>query len=150
MHNPKNYKEIHLTSQLSKCAERILLSFLLPRVSRSLLFGPFQFAYNPGHGARDAISYFLFTWLLLISSGCRIGLYCSDVAGAFDRVKSERLLSKLRAFGLPTRWCDVFASWLEARTACVTVAGACSRLIEMADMVFQGAVLGPPSGIYFQ
>ena len=35
-------------------------------------------------------------------------------------------------------------SWLEARTARVTVGGAFSRQIAMGDIVFQGAVLGPP------
>eukprot|EP00959_Pyramimonas_sp_CCMP1952_P353249 7400877-Pyramimonas_sp.AAC.1 len=54
--------------------------------------------------------FFLPTRLLLISSGRRVGLYCSDVSRAFDRVKSERLVSKLRFFGLPIR----FAMFLPA------------------------------------
>ena len=32
--------------------------------------------------------------------GLKVLVYCSDIAGAFDRVSKERLLAKLRAKGL--------------------------------------------------
>ena len=33
----------------------------------------------------------------------RVGLYCSDVSSAFDRVNAERLVQKLRARGVHER-----------------------------------------------
>ena len=39
-------------------------------------------------------------WLLEFARGCNIGLCCSDVSGAFDRVSLERLVGKLEKKGL--------------------------------------------------
>eukprot|EP00959_Pyramimonas_sp_CCMP1952_P364104 7624917-Pyramimonas_sp.AAC.1 len=54
--------------------------------------------------------------------GTRIGLYCSDVSGAFDRVSSDRLLAKLRSWGIPPALCAVFSSWLGARKPALQLA----------------------------
>ena len=58
-HDPGHYRGIHLTSQMSKAAERLLCSLFVPPLLRSLSYGVFQFAYTPGRGARDAILYFI-------------------------------------------------------------------------------------------
>ena len=39
-------------------------------------------------------------WLWALHSGRKVGLYCSDVSGAFDRVRVERLVAKLKAKGV--------------------------------------------------
>ena len=73
----------------------------------------------------------------------KIGIYCSDVSGAFDRICSSRLLAKLRAKGVHQSMIDVIASWLEARRAAVVVGGYRSTSFSIEDMVYQGTVLGP-------
>ena len=70
-------------------------------------------------------------------------LYCADVAGAFDRVKLERLVAKLEKKGLHPHLARVLKSWLGNRTANVAVGGALSRDLGLSDMVYQGIVLGP-------
>ena len=80
----------------------------------------------------------------LISHLGRIGLYCSDVAGAFDRVGSERPLNELSSLNLHESIFRVLRSWLERRTAYVIVNNKRSRHFCLKDMVFQGTVLGPP------
>ena len=70
-------------------------------------------------------------------------MYCSDVSGAFDRVRLERLLAKLRAKGVPEPWVELFASWLRQRPAKVAVNGQFSEEMLLMNMVFQGAVWGP-------
>ena len=42
-------------------------------------------------------------WLLMMERCLAVGLYCSDVSGAFDRVRKERLILKLRSSGLHRR-----------------------------------------------
>ena len=37
----------------------------------------------------------LLTWILDFNGGKKFGVHCADVAGAFDRVRTERLLEKL-------------------------------------------------------
>ena len=73
----------------------------------------------------------------------KLSVYCSDVSGAFDRVNAERLLAKLRSKWLRPEIVEVLASWLRQRTAQVVVGGKQSADFSLADMVFQGTVLGP-------
>ena len=67
---------------------------------RELAFTESQFAYRPKRGARDAVLLYVATWLSMLNAGKKIGVYCSDVSGAFDRASAERLLDKLASLGL--------------------------------------------------
>ena len=60
--------------------------------------------------------------------------FFSDVSGAFDRVRAERLLEKLRCKGVHPVMIALAGSRLQQRTAQVVVEGS------------DGTVLGPPSG----
>ena len=82
--------------------------------------------------------------LLAFNAGLKVALYNADVAGAFDRVDSARLLQKLRRLGVPLQLERVLKSWLEPRRANVVLEGVQGRELELANMVFQGTVLGPP------
>jgi hypothetical protein len=83
-------------------------------------------------------------WLWALGHKCRIGLYCSDVAGAFDRVSTDRLINVISSLGLHDSVFRVLSSWLEPRDAYVVVDNEKSRHFCLKDMVFQGTVLGPP------
>ena len=66
------------------------------------------------------------------------------MSGAFDRVKAERLVEKLRQKGVPEKLVKLFESWLRERKATVIVGGEHSLAMLLCDMVFQGTVWGPP------
>ncbi len=95
MHQADNYRGIHITSQLSKAAERLLASLFMPKLIREVSFGPFQFAYTKERGARDAILVLVFSFLLVFSEQKRAALCSADVSGAFDKVSSARLRDKM-------------------------------------------------------
>ena len=137
---PENYRGVHLTSQLSKVCERVIISILRPWLD----FGSNQFAYTPERGHRDALLFNLMQWLLWLEDGKQIGLYCSDVSGAFDKVCRARLCRKLKLLKMPKKLFLLIASWLDERSAQVVVDGICSIPISLKDSVFQGTVLGPP------
>lgn len=142
--DPSNYRGVHLSSQLSKVVERLILRTLRPMLpADEVLFGPRQFAYRAQHGSRDALCFLVLTWLEAFNSKKQVALYCSDVAGAFDRVCSQRLGGKLAAKGLPAQAVQLFQSWLRGRRARVLVEGAESEAQQLRDMVFQGTVFGP-------
>ena len=66
------------------------------------------------------------------------------MSGAFDRVKAERLVEKLRQKGVPEKWVKLFESWLRERKATVIIGGEHSLAMLLCDMVIQGTVWGPP------
>ena len=145
-----NYRGIQLAPQLSKGMERFLGKLFLPYLECANVFGENQYAYRPARGARDAILVLVTTWLLAFARGKKLGLYCSDVSGAFDRVDSIRLCTKLYQYGIHFRIVRMIGSWLAQRTAEVVVGGSRSRKIQMKDMVYQGTVWGPPLwNLYF-
>ena len=90
----------------------------------------------------------LLTWYLpgclVFDRGRKYCLYCSNVAGAFDRVRIKRLVAKLKACGVPEQWLTLFSSWLREREAKVIVGGVCSKTLLLRDMVFQGTAWWPP------
>ena len=82
-------------------------------------------------------------WILLICQGHKIGLYLSDISGAFDKVSRVLILGKLAQLGLPSTFLDFVNSYLLPREGRVRVEGALSDVMLLVDMVFQGTVLGP-------
>ena len=146
-----NYRGVHLTSQLSKAMERLLMPSFAPFLSHNSCFGENQFAYQKERGARDAVAYLVLTWISVLNSRRKVGVYCSDVAGAFDRVDMLRLVEKLRATGLHPNIVSLLESWLRRRSASVKVGGASSEEIALFNIVFQGTVWGPILwNIFFQ
>ena len=143
VYDPNNYRGLQIISQLSKLVERAIGEMCFPRLINAEAFGVNQFAYTPKRSARDAILYLVLTWMLALGRGKRIGIYCSDVSGAFDKVSKDRLLLKLKFWNPPQSFYEVVASWLRARSAYVVVQGETSKEIPMVDMVYQGTVWGP-------
>ena len=73
----------------------------------------------------------------------QIGIYCSDIKGAFDRVSAALLLEKLEQYGVTGKALAFLKSSLEERAAQVVTHGAMSDKFALNDMLFQGIVLGP-------
>ena len=142
--NPSNYTGVHLTSQISKAVKRVLGRVFLPQLQAAGAYGPNQFAYSTGRGHLDALALSVLSWLLSMEQGNLVGLFCSDVSRAFDRVCEERLGAKLRAAGLHPRVLAILLSWLEPRESVVVLDGCASAIRGLVNSVFQGTVLGPP------
>ena len=138
-----NYRGVHLSSQLSKVAERAILPLWQPHLVNNGSFGDNQFAYQKGRGARDAVAWLTLTWIRALNNDKKVADYCSDVTGAFDRVNSIELVAKLRKRGLHEQMVRLLESWLRERQARVVVSGKCSDPMSLHEMVFQGTVLGP-------
>lgn len=70
-------------------------------------------------------------WLLAFQERRKVGLYLSDVSGAFDRVERRRLLCKLRCASVSEQFMKLFRDFLDVRTAIVIVGGAASTPFEI-------------------
>jgi hypothetical protein len=78
-----------------------------------------------------------------LAAGRRVAVYWSDALGAFDRVETERLVSKLRAKKVHPELIAVLKSWLRQRCSHVLEVGAQSAEMLFKNMVNQCTVLGP-------
>ena len=142
--DPKNYRGVHLTSQLSKVAERVVGKLFLPQLQAAGVFGDKQFAYSTGRSHQDALALSVLSWLLSLERGNMVALYCSDVSGAFDRVCEKRLSDKLDRIGLHPRLLALLKSWLVPRISAVVLDGCASCPQPLRNSVYQGTVWGPP------
>ena len=140
---PGNYRGVHLTSVLSKVAERMVGMHLTPFLQRRA-FGDNQWAFSTGLSARDLVTMLICSWILAICTGKKIGAYLGDISGAFDRVFKPYLLAKLQACGISTSFLNFLDAYLSPRMGQVLVQGARSDFFEICNSVFQGTVLGPP------
>ena len=71
----KNYRGIHLSSQVSKVLERLLGKFFLPLLEANGAFGQNQFAYRKERGCRDALALNVLQWIWWLHKGKKVGLY---------------------------------------------------------------------------
>ena len=69
------------------------------------------------------IALLLSKWMLAMNSGKKIGLYLSDISGAFDRVNAKLLMKKLARTGLSPSWLAFIESYLAPCEAVVVVEG---------------------------
>ena len=140
---PDNYRGVHLTTILSKVAEKMIGLHLTPYLQRHA-FGNNQWPFSTGLSARDLVNMLMMSWILAICTGSKVGAYLSDISGAFDRVFKPYLLSKLQGCGVGQKSLDFLDAYLSPRKGQVVVQGASSDAFEIANSVFQGTVLGPP------
>ena len=83
-----------------------------------------------------------------INSGKRIGLFLSNIKGAFDRVDSSILALKCATVGLGETVCKFIGAWLAPRKAHVIVQGQRSMETHIENQIYQGTVVGPPLWIF--
>ena len=143
VHNVSNYRGLHLTCILSKVAERVLRIPLVSFFEAVGAYGDTQFAFRKNRGCHDLLLILLCAWLLAFQNREKVGIFLSDIAGAFDRVDSSKLVAKLRQLGVNDVFVDLLESYLRPRSAKVAVNGADSHEFELQNMLYQGTVLGP-------
>ena len=140
---PGNYRGVHLTTILSKIAEKMVGQYLTPLL-QSRAFGANQWAFTSGLSARDLVTMLMMSWILAVCTGKKVGAYLSDISGAFDKVFKPYLLAKLQACGAGPELLNFLDAYLEPRKGQVLVQGAQSEPFVLENSVFQGTVLGPP------
>ncbi len=142
--NASNYRGVHLTTVISKIAERAIARVLTPFLDRTGAYGSDQWAFRPKRSCRDLVTLLVSRWLWAMDCGFKVAIYLSDITGAFDRADRDILISKLRTAGLSDALIDFLFSYLAPRNAVVIVQGSESRPFKIQDQVFQGTVLGSP------
>ena len=139
-----HYRGVHITSILSKVAERVIGTPLLHMFESHNCFGKHQWAYRKHRSSKDLITLLTCAWIFAFCTGKCIGAFLSDISGAFDKVFTPYFLSKFRDSGLGSTYLRFLKSYLAPRTGNVCVGGKKSFDFVLADQVFQGTVLGPP------
>ena len=131
---PGQNRGVHLTSILSKIVERVIGQPLITFLEQKGL-GDAQWAFRKRSSARDMVTIYVAKWVLIICQGRRVGLYLSDISGAFDKISRTLLIGELSQIGLPSSFFDFLNSYLSTREGVVRVEGAISDAMALANGV---------------
>ena len=98
--SPNNYRPVSLTSSICKIFERILHRKILAYVQEHKLLNTSQHGFLPRKSCLTALLESLEIITDLIDSGKPVDVLYLDFRKAFDSVPHQRLLTKLKSYGI--------------------------------------------------
>ena len=102
--DPNKYRGVHFTPIVYKICERVLGMILCSFFENTDCYGASQWAFRKGRSHTDLVALLINTWLIALETVNKVGVYLSDIAGAFDRVDSELLFSRLQSAGVSSKF----------------------------------------------
>ena len=139
----KNYRPISLTCTMCKLFERLLKDSILAYLLDNNLLANSQHGFVPNRSCFSALLTFFEKVTSDIDNKDSVDVVYLDFSKAFDTVPHNRLIAKLKSFGIGGRVLDLLISFLSDRSQIVTIRNSLSSSLPVSSGVPQGSVIGP-------
>ena len=145
--DPSNYRQIAITSLISKTMETLVTKQLLAFLETNNLLSDHQYGFRQARSTDDFLAYAVHTWSSVLESYGESRVISLDISKAFDRVWHKGLLAKLPMLGLHKSLIKCIASFLSNRSIAIRFDGFLSHSTNSG--VPQGSVITPVLLILF-
>ena len=136
-----NYRPISLTCILSKIYEKLVRNHTLDFMA--LLITDEQHGFLPGKSCVSNLLECMDKIYEILAKGECVDVLYLDFQKAFDSVPHQRVLNKIKAYGITGKTFATIKDFLSNRTFTVRIGETYSRPFEVTSGVPQGTVLGP-------
>ena len=138
-----NYRPVSLTSQVCKLLERIVRAQITDHLELNNLFSEHQHGFTSKKSCQSNLLESLEEWSEALDNDLDLDIIFLDFKKAFDTVPHERLIKKLKSYGIVSKISDWIGDFLRGRTQQVCVGDGLSEWGQVKSGVPQGSVLGP-------
>ena len=138
-----NYRPISLTSIVCRIMESFIKNAILKHLLENNLLSPRQHGFISGRSTITQLLDYLNKCAKATAEGYVTDVIYLDFMKAFDTVPHQRLLIKLKSYGIDGIIKEWIVSYLYQRTQVVVVNGVESVVADVLSGIPQGTVLGP-------
>ena len=139
----ENYRPISLTSVCCKVLEHIVHSNIMNHFDNHSILTDKQHGFRSKHSTESQLILTVQDLAFSLENKKQVDLIIMDFSKAFDVVPHNRLLNKLKRYGIQSKTHSWISSFLKHRVQRVVVGGEHSTWADVLSGVPQGTVLGP-------
>ena len=139
----ENYRPISLTCVCCKLLEHIVCHSIRDHLDNHNILSVYQHGFKAGHSCDSQLLSIVYDLMSIFDSKCQVDVAVLDFSKAFDVVPHQRLLGKIKHYGISGTTLAWISDFLNGRTQRVVVDGSYSEWSTVHSGVPQGTVLGP-------
>lgn len=138
-----NYRPISVLSAVSKIVEKVILKRFEAFLSANNIISKYQYGFCPKSNTATACVNLTNFLSVNIDKKKYVSCIFLDIRKAFDSVRHEILIYKLRKLGMTECQLNLFVNYLSNRTQEVSINDKSSNEQSLFSGVPQGSILGP-------